>query len=164
MHDAMAMMDALRSQLERLLDWQDAHVGFDAATAGIPSEQLGMQPSDLPYSPWQLVEHMRLTQRDILEFCRDPAYEEPSWPDEYWPADPQPPSLEAWEASIEAFRSDRAALQELARDGSLDLFSAIPHGAGQTYLRELLLAAGHTAYHVGQLVVVRRLLGSWQAG
>lgn len=164
MHDAMAMMDALRSQVVGLLDWQDAHVGFDAATAGIPWEQLGVPPSDLPYSPWQLVEHMRLTQGDILEFCRNPNYEEPSWPEAYWPADPRPPSVKAWEASLEAFRSDRRALQALARDSSLDLFDAIPHGAGQTYLRELLLAADHAAYHVGQLVAVRRLLGSWEAG
>ena len=155
--------DQLRRQLAQLLDWEDAHVGFDGAITGIPDALRGAQPSGLPYSPWQLLEHIRLTQRDLLEFCEDPAYRERHWPDDYWPQAPSPPSPEAWENSVAQVRRDRQALKALATDPALDLLASIPHGSGQTYLRELLLVADHTAYHVGQLVVVRRLLGSWDA-
>jgi len=155
--------DALRTHLLRLLDWQDAHVGFDAAVDGIPRELRGTQPEVLPYSPWQLVEHLRITQRDILEFCRNPGYVELKWPDDYWPDSIAPPSPAAWDASLAAFRTDQEALEQLASGSEPDLFAAIPHGSGQTYLRELLLVADHNAYHLGQLVVVRRLLGIWPA-
>jgi hypothetical protein len=154
----------LRNQVARLLDWEDAHVGFDAAVASLPPADRGRQPSGLPYSPWQLVEHLRITQHDILEFCRNPAYVELKWPDDYWPSSPSPATSEAWEESIRNFRLDRTALQELARDPTVDLEARIPHGSGQTYLREFLLAADHAAYHLGQLIVVRRLLGSWSHG
>jgi hypothetical protein len=152
----------LREQLGRLLAWEDAHVGFDTAVAGIPPELRGKQPSGLPYSPWQLVDHLSRTQHDILEFCRNPDYRQPDWPADYWPAAAAPPSPAAWDESIRRFREDRKALQALARDPRVDLGARIPHGEGQTYLRELLLAADHTAYHVGELVVVRRLLGAWR--
>ncbi|MGH2435368.1 MAG: DinB family protein [bacterium] len=151
----------LRELLGRLLTWEDAHVGFDAAIADIPADARGMQPSGLPYSPWQLLEHLRRTQRDILEFCRNPDYQELKWPDDYWPPSPAPPSPAAWDESIGQFRQDRSALQQLAANLKTDLAARIPHGNGQTYLRELVLAADHTAYHVGQLIVVRRLLGVW---
>jgi hypothetical protein len=104
---------------------------------------------------------MRLTQRDILDFCVNPAYEEPHWPDDYWPKSPEPPTPAAWDASIAAFREDREALQALAADESIDLFAKIPHGQGQTYMREFLVVADHNAYHLGQLVAVRRQLGAW---
>jgi len=152
----------VRELLAKLLTWEDAHAGFDAAVAGIPQHLRGTQPEGLPYSPWQLVEHLRRTQRDILEFCRNPQYEELNWPDDYWPPTPGPPSAEAWDQSIEAFRKDRRALQELATDAAVDLTARIPHGTGQTYLRELILVADHSAYHIGQLVAVRRLLGMWK--
>jgi uncharacterized damage-inducible protein DinB len=154
---------ALRDHLLRLLDWRDAHAGFDAAVDGLPGELRGVQPEGLPYSAWQMLEHLRLTQRDILDFCRNPDYAEPAWPDDYWPASAAPPTDAAWDESIRAFRADRDALKALATDGAVDLFAKIPHGTGQTYLRELLLASDHTAYHVGQLVVLRRLLGAWPA-
>ena len=160
----MDQNDALRTHLVRLLEWQDAHAGFDTAIEGIPPDRQGAQPAGLPYSPWQLLEHMRLTQRDILEFCRDPAYTEPTWPEDYWPRSAAPPRPEAWDESIAAFRADRDALQQLAADPGIDLFAAIPHGSGQTYLREVLLVADHNAYHLGQLVVLRRHLGLWTAG
>jgi hypothetical protein len=159
----MANDRALRRQLAALLDWEDAHVGFDTAVAGIPEGRRGLQPAGLPYSPWQLLEHIRLVQRDLLEFCRDPAYRAREWPDDYWPETPSPPSAEAWDASVVHVRRDRQALQALATDSAHDLLATVPRGNGQTYLRELLLAADHTAYHVGQLVVVRRLLGRWDA-
>jgi hypothetical protein len=153
--------DALRAHLVRLLDWRDAHVDFDAAVTGLPPELRASRPPGLPYSPWELLEHLRITQRDILEFCRNPAYAEPKWPEEYWPGSAAPPTPESWEGSIEGFRADRAELTRLATDGTIDLFATIPHGSGQTYLRELLLVADHNAYHVGEMVAVRRLLGAW---
>jgi hypothetical protein len=117
---------------------------------------------NLPYSPWQIVEHIRITQRDILDFCVNPDYEEMNWPADYWPTSAAPPDDAAWDESIRQYKADRAALQQLAADTSLDLTSRIPHGTGQTYLRELVLVADHTAYHLGELVVVRRLLQIWK--
>ena len=104
---------------------------------------------------------MRITQHDILDFCRNAGYTEMTWPDDYWPKSAEPPSERAWDDSIAAFRDDRAALEALAADESIDLFATIPHGDGQTYLRELLLVADHNAYHLGQLVAVRQQLGAW---
>lgn len=158
------MSDALvRQQLGRLLDWEDAHAGFDAAVADIPADLRGKQPAGLPYSAWQLVEHLRRAQHDILEFCRNPKYQALEWPADYWPSDPAPPSATAWDDSISQFRQDRQALQQLAADTKVSLADRIPHGDGQTYQRELLLAADHAAYHIGQLVLVRRLLGIWKS-
>lgn len=154
--------DTVREHLARLLSWTDAHVGYDRAVGGLPAPHRGAVPAGLPHSPWQLIEHMRIAQHDILDFCRNPAYEELTWPADYWPASPQPPSEAAWDDSIRAFTADRRALEALAADPAIDLHARIPHGSGQTYLRELLLVADHTAYHVGQLVLVRRLLGAWE--
>lgn len=152
----------LRDLLARLLTWEDAHVSFDAAVAGIPVAHRGTVPSGLPHSPWQLVEHLRRAQQDILDFCVNPKYEELRFPDDYWPLSAAPPSEAAWDESIDAVRRDRVALQQLARDARIDLSAQIPHGSGQTYARELVLAADHAAYHVGQLVLVRRALGDWK--
>jgi uncharacterized damage-inducible protein DinB len=152
---------AIRKHVARLLSWDDAHVAFDAAIAGVPPDVRGRQPSGL-HSPWELLEHLRIAQHDILDFCRNANYKEMRWPDDYWPPSPAPPSKAAWDASIEQFRKDRKALQRIAADPKIDLDARIPHGTGQTYLRELLLTADHGAYHVGQLVLVRRLLGAWK--
>jgi hypothetical protein len=152
---------SLREHVRKLLDWEDAHVSFDGAVKGIGPAFRGVVPDGLPYSAWQLLEHLRLTQRDILDFCRNPAYVEPS-PEDYWPPSAVPPTEAAWAESVAGFRRDRDALQHLAADAAVDLFQRIPHGAGQTYLRELLLVADHNAYHVAQLVVVRRCLGIWK--
>ena len=152
---------AVRDHVARLLSWGDAHVGFDDAVAGIPAKVRGRRPSGL-HSPWELLEHLRIAQHDILDFCRNANYKEMHWPDDYWPKAPAPPSAAAWNASIEQFRKDRKALQRIAANPKIDLAARIPHGTGQTYLRELLLTADHTAYHVGQLVLVRRLLGAWK--
>ena len=155
--------DPLRTHVLRLLDWEDAHVNFDSAVAGIPLSQRGVTPPGLPYSVWQLLEPLRLTQADILDFCRNSSYQERKWPDDYWPSSAAPPSSEVWEQSIADFQRDREELKRLGADPKRDLFACIPHGTGQTYLRELLLVADHNAYHVGQLIAVRRLLGTWPA-
>ena len=157
----MKSFDDLRDQLSRFQDWREAHADFDAAVADLPSPLRGTVPPGLPYSPWQLVEHLRITQEDILDFCRNPAYAERTWPDDYWPKSPAPPEDRAWDASLAAFRRDRRALQQMIHDPGCDLFAKVPTGTGQTFLREFLLVADHTAYHVGQLIAVRRLLGCW---
>ena len=153
---------ALRALLHKLLDWEDAHVGFDSAVAGIPPRLRGKRPVGAPHSAWELVEHLRLAQFDILDFCVNPRYKEHRWPDDYWPSSRGPSSDAAWKKSIAQFRRDRRALQRLATDERIDLTATIAHGSGQTYLRELVLVADHTAYHVGQLVLVRQLLGIWK--
>jgi uncharacterized damage-inducible protein DinB len=153
---------SLREHLRKLLDWEDAHVSFDTAIAGVEPALRGEAPEGQPHSLWQLLEHLRLAQRDILEFCRNPDYVEPAHPEDYWPSGAAPPTEEAWEESIAGFRRDLEALKELAGAAAVNLFDRIPHGTGQTYLRELLLVADHNAYHVGQIVAARRSLGIWQ--
>ncbi len=157
----MRETNGLRQHLVRLLSWSDAHVNFDGAVAGLPAAMRGKVPEGLPYSAWQLVEHMRLTQADILEFCVNPEYREKAWPRDYWPTSPAPPAGSAWRTSISGFRADRRALERLVMDPRNDLLAIAPSGTDQTILREVILAADHAAYHVGQLVVVRRLLGAW---
>ncbi len=153
--------DPLRAQLAAILDWKDAHVDFDSAVEGVAPEMRGVVPPGLPYSLWQLVEHLRICQADILDFCTNPKYVElPS--DRYFAREAAPPSAESWERSLEACRRDRGALRRLAANPTVDLYAAIPHGNGQSYLREILLAADHNAYTTGQIIVVRRLLGIWK--
>jgi len=151
----------VRDHASRLLAWNEAHAGFEKAVKDLPPDARGKRPSGLPHSAWELLEHIRLSQYDILDFCRNPNYKEQNWPEDYWPPSPAPPSADAWEASIKQCLDDRASLQELASDERIILTARIPHGSGPTYLRELLLVADHTAYHVGQLVLVRQLLGVW---
>jgi uncharacterized damage-inducible protein DinB len=158
------MTDPMRAAIARLLDWEDAHSGLDKVVSGLPASLQGRVPPGLPYSPWQLLEHIRITQQDILDFCVNPDYRELHWPDDYWPKSPEPPSESAWDKSLAAYRKDREALQRLALDESKDLLEKVPAGQGQTYLRELFLVADHTAYHLGELVVVRRALGAWPGG
>jgi len=152
----------VREHVKQLLDWGDAHVTFEAAVADIPRQLRGRQPPGLPYSPWQLIDHIRRAQWDILDFCRNANYQELKWPDDYWPRAAEPETPAAWDECISQFLVDRKELQDLAMTPRIDLASRIPHGKGQTYLREFMLVADHTAYHVGQLVVVRRLLGIWK--
>ena len=154
--------NTLRAQLAGLLDWEEAHVGFDKALDGIPVDKRGARAIGFEHSPWQLLEHMRLAQDDILDFCVNARYEHKlKWPDDYWPG-PTPPSDAAWQASIASFTRSRERLKALARDVE-DMTAKVPTGKGnQTYLRALLLVADHTAYHVGQLIAVRRALGIWK--
>ena len=153
----------IRQHLVKLLDWADAHVDLDAAVKGIPPRLRGAVPAGWEYSAWQLLEHIRIAQGDILEFCRSAKYREKKWPDDYWPASRGPRNAAAWTQSLTAIRRDRKAFQRLAADKTIDLTAAIPHGTGQTYLREILLTADHTAYHVGQIVALRRQLGIWKS-
>ena len=157
----MDQNEALRVHLQKILDWQDAHVGFDSAIQDIPSPLRGVKPQGLPYSAWQILEHIRICQFDILDFCRNPKYRELAF-EEYWPKTVSPPSEDAWNKSIAAFRKDREELKQLAMNPEVDLFSRIPHGDGQTYLRELLLVSDHNAYHTADLVAIRRILGVWK--
>ena len=153
----------LRAQLADYLDWKSAHVGFDDALKNLPAKSRGVVPAGFAHSVWQVVEHVRIAQHDILDFCRNPRYQEMKWPDDYWPKSPAPKGAAAWSRALADFRRDRTALQRLAVNRRIDLFATIPHGSGQTYLRELLLVADHTAYHVAQIVDIRRALGHWPA-
>lgn len=154
--------DAVRDHLVRVLDWEDAHVTFDQAVTGVPHQARGARPPGFEHSPWQLLEHIRLAQDDILDFCLNANYEHRlKWPDDYWPKAAAPPDDDAWDASIVACTRSRERLQQLAREVD-DLTVSVPTGsASQTYLRAILLAADHVAYHVGQIVSVRRALGVW---
>ena len=151
----------LREQVLYLLGGGGAHVGFEEAFADLPPRLRGVRPDAIPHSPWRLLEHMRIAQWDILEFCRNPEHVSPDFPDGYWPQRDAPPGKEAWDQSLARFRADLGAMQDLVASTSVDLFAPIPHGSGQTILREALLVADHNAYHIGQLVIVRRALGAW---
>ena len=161
MDNPSALDTALRRQLAELLSSSHAHADFDAAVKDLPVELRGKRPRGAEHSPWELLEHLRIAQGDILEFSRDAKHASPKWPEGYWPAAAAPPDEKAWDKSVRAFRRDRKALCELVADPATDLFAKIPHGDGQTILREALLAADHNAYHIGQLVLVRKLLGAW---
>jgi uncharacterized damage-inducible protein DinB len=157
----MPLAEGLRKELRELLEGGNAHQDFDSAVSDFPAKLRGQRPKGLAYSAWELLEHMRIAQNDILEFIRDPNYTSPPWPEGYWPATPAPLEAADWDRSIEAFRADRQAILELIAKPSHDLIKPIPHGSGQNLLREALLVADHTAYHLGQLIAVRRLLGCW---
>ncbi|NMM47850.1 DinB family protein [Marinigracilibium pacificum] len=151
----------LRFQLVKLLDWEGAHVNFETAIKGIPSGMRYIKHENYPYSIWELIEHMRISQFDILDFCINPDYKEMAWPDKYWPSDSNPKYENEWGKSIERFNDDLQMIKDLAQNSKIDLFTKIPHGDGQTYLREILLVADHNAYHVGQIVLLRKILGIW---
>jgi uncharacterized damage-inducible protein DinB len=154
---------ALRDQLVRFLDWEEAHVGFDKAIDGLPADKRGARAQGFEHSVWQLLEHMRIAQEDILDFCVNPKYvHSMKWPDDYWPTQPAPATAAAWDASIASFKREREQFKALARD-TKDLYAPVPTGkSNQTYLRAVLLVVDHDAYHLGQIVAVRRALGAWK--
>jgi hypothetical protein len=154
-------MASLREHLLYLLRGGGAHLDFEKAIAGLPAELRGARPAGVPHTPWRLLEHLRIAQWDILRFCLDPRHVSPAFPEGYWPQGDAPPQPGAWERSVEGFRADLRAMQDLVANSATDLFAPLAHGQGQTVLREALLVADHNAYHLGQLVVVRRLLGAW---
>jgi hypothetical protein len=157
----MANQDAsLRKNLSAFIDWDSAHARFDDVVKDFPPALRGLRPEGGPHSAWELLEHLRLAQWDILEFTRSASHESPAFPDGYWPPSPIPPSETAWDESIAAFRADLRALASIVEDDTIDLYARIEHGDGQTPLREILLAADHNSYHLGQLMMVRRLLGA----
>jgi len=153
---------ALREHLLRLLKTGGAHVDFEAAIKGLPVSLRGKRPKGAAHSPWEILEHMRIAQWDILEFSRDPKHTSPEWPGGYWPKTQAPANSKAWSKSVQAFRAGLKAMCGLVAEESTDLFARIAHGDGQTILREALLVADHNAYHIGEMVLVRRLLGAWQ--
>jgi uncharacterized damage-inducible protein DinB len=157
----MTTTDPLRQQLVRYLNSSEAHASTDVALSKLAPDLRSKRPAALEHSPWELLEHIRITQHDILDFCRNPKYKEREWPKDYWPKSAAPPHADSWDASVKSYHDDLAALDAIAGDSSIDLFARIPHGDGQTYLRELLLVVDHTSYHVGQLVLIRQMLGAW---
>jgi hypothetical protein len=146
-----------------LLKEGGAHAKFDDAVKDMPEKLRGLKPEGLPHSAWMLLEHLRLAQEDILEFSINSKYKPRQWPKDYWPESAMPPNASAWDKSIQQFRKDLKAMEDLVANPKTDLFARIPWGEGQTILREVLLVADHNAYHIGQLVDVRRLLGAWKA-
>jgi DinB superfamily len=152
---------ALREQLAKIIDWNEAHADFHAAVEDFPAKLRGRVPDGFPYSAWQLLEHIRLALWDILEFSRDAHHKSPKWPEGYWPKTAAPPSADAWEKSVKTIEQHMDAMRELINDPSRDLFAPLPHGTGQTLLREALLVGDHNAYHLGQLVLLRKTLGAW---
>jgi hypothetical protein len=152
----------LRQHLRELLDGGKAHIRLEPALADIPEALRGVRPPGLPYSAWEQLEHMRIAMWDILEFSRNAQHVSPSWPEGYWPRSVAPPDASAWDHSVAALRADLQAMMDLVANPATDLFAPIPHGKGQTVLREAMLAADHLAYHLGQFLVLRRLVGAWQ--
>jgi len=158
----MGDQTALREHLIRLLDWRDAHASFEAVVSDWPPQLRGIKPTRCPHTAWQLLEHIRICQWDILEFSRDPDHVSPDFPSAYWPATEQPPDDAAWDRSVHRFLADLQQMKRLLADASIDLSVPIPHGQGQTILREALVVADHNAYHLGQMLLLKRLLGIYE--
>jgi hypothetical protein len=159
----MKTIDPIREQIVTLLHGGEAHARFEEAVKDFPAELQGVRPDGAPHSAWELLEHIRIAQWDIYEFSVNAKHVSPKWPEGYWPESPKPPNAAAWTKSVEAIKKDLAAMQQLVADPKTDLNQKIAHGTGHTVLREALLLADHNAYHLGQLVLVRRLLKAWQA-
>ena len=149
---------SLRKHLASLMHMKGAHVNLEAAVSGFPSSLRGVKPPGAPHTAWQLLEHMRIAQEDILDFSRNPSYRDKKFPDDYWPSTEAPPNDAAWDESIRKFQQDMQEMQELVADTKGDLLAKISHGSGQTLLREALILADHNAYHLGQLVFLRKML------
>lgn len=161
MGDTNLRDDVVREQLETLVRGEGAHVSVDGALEDLPEALRGRVPDGLAHSAWQLLEHMRIAQEDLLQYALDPDWTSPSWPADYWPSDPQPASDRAWLDSVRAFERDRDLALSLVRDAGRDLTAPLAHTPGHTLLRQLVLLADHNAYHGAQLVDVRRALGAW---
>jgi hypothetical protein len=151
----------MREQLLALLRGGNAHMGFDQAMAGFPAKHFNSRPPNVPYTPWHLIEHMRIAQWDILEFVRDPDHVSPSWPEGYWPAPDEQADAARWQKSINDFRADLKTIQDLVADPDTDLLSPIPHAEGYTIFREILLVADHNAYHIGEFAILRQVINAW---
>ncbi len=152
----------VRKQVAQFLEESHAHAGFDAAVKDFPAELRGRRAPGAPHTAWQLLEHMRIAQWDIVEFSRDGRHKSPKWPEGYWPETEAPPSEKAWDESVARFRRERAAMQKLVLDKTRDLSAIVPHAQSQTLIREALVLMDHNSYHVGQMVLLRRLLGAWK--
>jgi hypothetical protein len=152
----------LREQLRTLLEGGQAHMTFEEAVADFPREYMNAKPPHMSATPWHLLEHMRMAQRDILEFIRNPQYVSPQWPEGFWPAESRLADEASWEQTLASFRADREALQQLVVDPGMDLYAPIPHGSGQSLLREILLVADHTAFHLGEFGILRQVMQTWR--
>jgi hypothetical protein len=150
----------LINELVKLLEGGGAHATLKDALTGLPAELRGVKPNNLPYSIWQLAEHIRIAQWDMLEFSKDGSHQSPKWPDDYWPKEAEPASEEAWDKTIDQINTDRDKFIDLLKSG--DIYKLIPHGEGQTILREALQIADHNAYHTSEIILLRRLLGAWK--
>jgi len=159
--DASVNDKALRQQLRKVLDWHEAHADWKQALAGLDPVHRGVRPAGSPHSVWDLLEHVRLAQRDILDFTLYPKHISPDWPAGYWPKTLAPTDDAEWEKSVGEFFRDLKEMERLVNNPRTDLFARLPHGTGQTYLRQVLLLIDHNSYHLGQLVLVRRLLSAW---
>ena len=160
----MVATDILREQLLALIDGRGAHLPFDAAVADFPDDAINRLPPNVAYTPWHLLEHIRIAQRDILDYIRDRAYLAPAWPEEYWPARDAVATPGQFALTIEGFRSDCAALHELVADPATDLLAPIPNTPGHTILREVRLLGDHNAYHIGEFAILRQVMGTWPPG
>jgi hypothetical protein len=158
----MKEQKSLQKHLLELLRGGQAHIDFESAVKDWPVPLRGKKPKGAAHSPWEVLEHMRLAQWDILEFTRDPKHVSPEFPAGYWPKKPAPPNSRAWNQSLAAFRADLKAMIAIVEDDATDFFTPLPHGDGQTVLREALLLADHNAYHLGELLLLCRLLGAWR--
>jgi hypothetical protein len=157
----MAEDQVIREHVVQLLAHSQAHMSFEEAVADFPPAQINIVFPNGTYTAWHLLEHLRLTQWDILDFMCNPHYQEREWPQDYWPAPDLQASPEDWQRTIASFQADLRTLVEMARDPATDLYAPIPHGSGQTILRELLLVADHNAYHIGELAIMRQVMGTW---
>jgi hypothetical protein len=155
----MRNQKSLPDHLVELLEGGQAHITFDAAVKNWPAKLRGIRPKGAAHSPWEVLEHMRIAQWDILEFIRNPKHLSPNFPEGYWPTTPAPPSAKAWDKTIQSFRADLRAIIKLVQTKNIDFVTPLPHGTGQTVLREALLVADHNAYHLGELLLLSRLLG-----
>lgn len=158
----MSKRKLLPAHLTELLQGGHAHITFDDAVKNWPAKLRGIRPKGAAHSAWEILEHLRLAQWDILEFTRNPKHVSPNWPEGYWPKSPAPDNAKAWDKTIQSFRADLRAMIKLVQNKKTDLFAPLPHGTGQTALREALLLADHNAYHLGELLLLRRLLGAWK--
>jgi hypothetical protein len=151
----------LREHLRALLEGGHAHMTFEDAVANFPRQDMNTNPPHVPYTPWHVIEHLRITQWDILEFIRNPEHISPDWPEGYWPPKDAKADAATWDQTIASFLADLQALREMATDPSVDLYTPIPHGSGQTILREILLVADHNAYHIGEFAILRQVMQTW---
>jgi hypothetical protein len=161
MTDTQVRTEGLRSELIRLLQGHDARMSWDEAVAAFPAEAMNAFPPNVVYTPWHLLEHVRLTQRDILEYIVNRDYMEPRWPDDYWPAREATATAEHFAATLEGFRTDNEALQALVADPATDLLAVIPNTPGHTILREVRVVGDHNSYHIGEFAVLRQIMGTW---
>lgn len=156
--------EAVRKQLLFLLDGGGAHMSFDEAVADFPLDHINTRPTHVPYTFWHLLEHLRIAQWDILEFVRNPAHVSPEWPEGYWPPPAAQTDVAQWQQTLDSFQGDLHVLRQMVEDPNTDLYSDLPHAAGYNILREILLVADHNAYHIGELAILRQVMGLWPPG